>query len=134
MIDGVLPLAGASGDEGLSVLLVAGIGAAGVIVGAALTPISEWISRKDKLKSYKRNVYRNFLDHAYWYRSEGVAEKKRQQRAEKYVADYHRIQMIAGPRVQQATRDLREPGSLTPEREAEVLDAFKSEVGVGGLG
>lgn len=104
-----------------------------MIVGAALTPVSEWISRKDKLKSYKRNVYRNFLDHAYWYRSKEISGKKRQERAEKYVADYHRIQMIAGPQVQQATRGLREPGSLTPEREAEVLAAFKSEVGAGGL-
>jgi hypothetical protein len=127
------PLAAAT-DEGISVLLVAAIGAAGVIVGAALTPISEWISRKDKMKGYKRNVYRNFLDHAYWYANEDISDKKRQERAEKYVADYHRILMIAGPTVQAViTEDLKEPGSLTPEIEKRVLAAFKAELGKGGL-
>jgi hypothetical protein len=124
----------AAADDGLSVWLAAGIGAAGVIVGAAVTPFGEWLKRKDELKGYKRNIYRNYLDHAYWYRSEALPEQERQKRAERYVADYHRIQLIGGPAVRAATQDLQEPGSLTVDREKDVIAAFKEELGVGGIG
>jgi hypothetical protein len=134
MVTSSLATAAASTDEGVAVLLVAGIGAAGVIVGAALTPLSEWFTRKDKLKTYKREIFRNFLDHAYWCRSTDLTEKDRKERAELYVADFHRIRLIAGPGVQAVvTDDLRQPGSLTVEREKALIDAFKAELGIGGL-
>lgn len=129
----IFSIAAATSSDGLLVLVGTVVGVAGTIVVAGLTPLGEWIKRKDSLKSYRRNVYRNFLDHAYWYRDGSIDESKRRERAEKYVADWHRIQLIAGPEVQAKTRSLRDPGSLMPEAEDALIDAFKRELHVGGL-
>lgn len=105
----------------------------GVVLGAAITPLSERFARRDELKSYKRNVYRNFLDHAYWYRRLPEGEE-RTKRAIKYVADWHRIQLITDDgAVLEAVAGLKEAGSLTESLEPDVLAAFKSEIGSKGL-
>jgi hypothetical protein len=131
MLD-ILPIA----DNQVSVgffLAAAALAPIGVVVGAAVVPISERISRRDSLKSYKRNVYRNFLDHAYWYRSLPDGDE-RQKRAVKYVADWHRIQLITEDAEVLAVVDgLQQEGSLTAEMEPKVLRAFKNEVGTKGL-
>lgn len=133
MIDGGLPAAAASSSDGVLVLAGAAIGVIGTTLAAGLTPIGEWIKRKDGLKSYRRNVYRNFLDHAYWYRDKGISDEDRYDRAKKYVADWHRIQLIGGREIQAKTKLLRKPGSLTPDEEEELIEAFKRELRVGGL-
>lgn len=105
----------------------------GVVLGAAITPLSERLTRRDALKSYKRNIYRNYLDHAYWYRRLPDGEE-RTKRDVKYVADWHRIQLITDDRgVLDAIEDLKDAGSLTEAKEPAVLAAFKSEIGSKGL-
>jgi hypothetical protein len=129
---GILPIA----DNQVSVgffLIAAALAPIGVVVGAAVVPLSERIARRDSLKSYKRNVYRNFLDHAYWYRRLPDGDE-RQKRAVKYVADWHRIQLITeDAEVLAAVEGLQQEGSLTEKMEPEVLRAFKNEVGTKGL-
>ena len=129
---GFLPVA----DNQVSVeffLIAAALAPIGVVVGAAVVPISERIARRDSLKSYKRNVYRNFLDHAYWHRRLPDGDE-RQKRAVKYVADWHRIQLITeDAEVLAAVDGLQEEGSLTEKMEPQVLQAFKNEVGTKGL-
>lgn len=129
---GFLPIA----DNQVSVgffLAAAALAPIGVVVGAAVVPLSERIARRDSLKSYKRNVYRNFLDHAYWYRRLPDGDE-RQKRAVKYVADWHRIQLITeDAEVLAAVDGLQQEGSLTEEMEPKVLRAFKNEVGTKGL-
>lgn len=128
-----LPIAGTNSTDGALVLAGAVVGAVGTVLVAGITPIGEWISRKDSLKSYRRNVYRNFLDHAYWHREGSLDDDNRQERAEKYVADWHRIQLIGGSDVRAATKGLRSPGSLTPEKESNLITVFQRELKVGGL-
>ncbi len=129
---GFLPIA----DNQVSVgffLAAAALAPIGVVVGAAVAPLSERIARQDSLKSYKRNVYRNFLDHAYWYRRLPDGDE-RQKRAVKYVADWHRIQLITeDAEVLAVVNGLQQEGSLTEEMEPKVLRTFKNEVGTKGL-
>jgi hypothetical protein len=102
--------AGKSGDvPWWALVVISAVTALGVVVGAVVAPIGEKITRRDKLKTYKRNIYRNFLDHAYWYRSEKLSDEKQQERAEKYLADWHRIRLIAGPQSAQADRVATRP-------------------------
>jgi hypothetical protein len=133
MVIDSLPIADGSSSDSALVLIGAVIGAATTIIVAGVTPIGEWINRKDSLKSYRRNVYRNFLDHAYWYRDESLDDDKRQERAEKYVADWHRIQLIGGPEVQAATKGLQAPGCLSPDKEPYLISVFQRELKIGGL-
>ncbi len=133
MIIDAIPIAAATSSDGVLVLVGAVVGAVATIVVAGLTPVGEWIKRKDSLKSYRRNVYRNFLDHAYWLRDKSLSKDKRQERAEKYVADWHRIQLIGGTEVQAKAKALRDPGSLKPKMEDDLIKAFKRELRVGGL-
>lgn len=116
------------------VLAAAALAPVGVILGAVITPVSERLTRKDKVKSYKRNIYRNFLDHGYWYRHlDDGAEKDK--RAVLYVADWHRIRLISDDDdVLSAVEGMREPGSLTEQKEVAVLQAFIKGIGRKGLG
>lgn len=131
-----LVLAQASDGGGVSawaLVATAVLAPLGVVLGAAITPLGEALTRKDKLKSYMRNIYRNFLDHGYWYRRLPDGEKK-DKRAVDYVADWHRIRLITDDSgVLKAIEGLREPGSLTEANETAVMDAFSNEIGSKGL-
>jgi hypothetical protein len=131
----VLLVAGSapSGATGVILIATTGVTAIGVILSAGFGPLSEYLTRRDNLRTYKRTIYRNFLDHAYWCRSEGLSDDKRRERAESYVADWHRIRLIADEEVLAAIAGLREPGSLTAENETPVIESFAAELGIRGL-
>ena len=97
-----------------------------------MAPVVDRMKRRDDLKTYKRNIYRNFLDHAYWYgRLDG---EEKQKRAEKYVADWHRIRLITNDNtIIDLIRDLRNPANFTDDHAIRLLDAFAAELGTGGL-
>ncbi len=126
-----------SGVTGTWLVITTTITALGVI-GAAVVAFFDRRGafkreRDDALLTYKRNIYRNFLDHAYWYRSEALSPQERQKRAEKYVADWHRIQLIAGPKVRNVTATWMEQGSLAPQDDEVLIAAFKEDLGLGGI-
>ena len=47
------------------VVLTATLGLIGGLAGSAIPEVGARFVRRDKLKSYRRNIYRNFLDHGY---------------------------------------------------------------------
>src|ERR1700753_629379 len=87
-------LAAASDGTSWPLILTTGLTAFGAFLGAALSPFGDFLARKDKLKSYKRNIYRNFLDHGYWCLHGGLEGGALRKREEKYIADWHRIRLI----------------------------------------
>src|SRR5689334_12762076 len=126
-----LPIA-ADSDTSWLLVFTTGLTALGVIIGAAITPLGDLLTRKDQLKGYKRNIYRNFLDHGYWYLNGKLDDEERLNRAKKYVADWHRIRLIAeNPEVLRLTANIREPESFTDDRAKELLEAFTREIGSG---
>jgi hypothetical protein len=130
----LLPIAAETSTSWI-VVASAGFTALGVILGAAITPFGEMLTRKDQLKGYKRNIYRNFLDHGYWYlHGSNLSPKQRQKRAELYIADWHRIRLIAkNDEVLRLTANIREPSKFTDLRAEELLDAFAREIRSGGI-
>jgi hypothetical protein len=123
-----------TGTAGWLLVFTTGITALGVVGAAGVTAWNEVRKGKDNLKTYKRNIYRNFLDHAYWYRDETLSDEDRAERARLYVADWHRIWLIAPETVRSTVDGLREPGSLTDENEKPVIAAFTEDLGLRGLG
>jgi hypothetical protein len=109
----------------------------GLIGGLAVALVAPWadnITRRDQLKGYKRNIYRNFLDHGYWYHHPEEDEKGKNWRAVSYVADWHRIQLITDDaQVQALIADIREPEKFCDKVAGQLLEAFKKEIGTGGL-
>lgn len=105
-------------------VLVGVISAVGGLVAALVGPLRDLITRRDKLKTYKRNVYRNFLDHAYWLRllDKDADPDAWQERAEKYLADYRRIMFLSdNPELTERVKRFKQPGSL-PEAEEDALE------------
>jgi hypothetical protein len=110
------------------------IGLAGGLAAALVGPWGEGLTRRDQLKSYKRNVYRNFLDHGYWYQRPDRDTKAQKERGVLYVADWHRIQLITeDAEVARVIKTIGEPEDFNDEIAKQVLEAFKKELGSGGL-
>jgi hypothetical protein len=110
------------------------LGLLGGLAVALVAPWAESITRKDQLKGYKRNIYRNFLDHGYWYLHPEEDDKEKKWRAVRYVADWHRIQLITNDAdVEALIKDIREPETFSDEIAETLLPAFKKEIGTGGL-
>lgn len=130
-------MAGASDSSSATstiLIVTTGLTAIGVILGAAIAPLGDFLTRKDQLKGYKRNIYRNFLDHGYWYLHGELSDEERRKRAALYIADWHRIRLIAEDEdVLRLTKEIREPESFTDERARALLAAFATEIGVGGI-
>lgn len=75
-----------------SLVITAALGVLATLGAALVGPWGEGITRKDELRSYKRNIYRNFLDHGYWFvHGDAADEKEHHRRAVHYVADWHRM-------------------------------------------
>jgi hypothetical protein len=122
------------GGTSLALVVTTGLTAVGAIVGAAISPFGDFLARKEKLKSYKRNIYRNFLDHGYWCLHGELKGERLRKREEKYIADWHRIQLITeDPEVKRLTGDIRTPEKFSDERAEELLEAFSVEIGSGGI-
>jgi type II secretory pathway pseudopilin PulG len=117
------------------------VGLAGVVIGAlaaGIAPIIQAVrersTRADDVKRYKRLVYRNFLDHAYWYRTLPDGDEKHD-RHKKYTADWYRIRLISEDQaVRDAVTPLQSPVSITDEIEKHLFTLFTREIGQGGLG
>lgn len=126
-----------AGTTGTLLVITTTITALGVLGAAALAIYGQRSSfrrdKEDAVLSYKRHIYRNYLDHAYWYRSESLSDEERQKRAEKYVADWHRIQLIADSEVRELTKPWKKEGSLSVADEEPLIEAFKRELGLRGL-
>lgn len=115
-------------------VVTTGLTALGVILGAAITPLGDFLTRKDQLKGYKRNIYRNFLDHGYWCLHGGFEGETLRAREEQYIADWHRIRLITDDReVLRLIVDIRKPRNFSNERAEELLAAFSDEIGSGGI-
>jgi hypothetical protein len=124
----------ADGTTSGILIVTTGLTALGVILGAAIKPLGDFLTRKDQLKGYKRNIYRNFLDHGYWFLHGNLSPEDRQKRAESYLADWHRIRLIAEDgEVLRLTNDIREPEKFTDQRADDLLNAFSHELGSGGI-
>jgi hypothetical protein len=114
---------------------------AGVVVGAlsaAIAPtvqfVRERLNREDDVKQYKRIVYRNFLDHGFWYRTLPNGDEKTE-RHKKYTADWYRIQLITEDQaVRDAVNGLGNPANLDDKTEKRLIAVFVAEIGEGGLG
>ena len=131
MLDpGVIAAASESGSgiPAWALVATAAVTAVGTAAGAFTAPLVDRTKRRDDLKKYKRNIYRNFLDHAYWYgRLDG---EKKQKRAEWYVADWHRIRLITSDAtILGLIKDVRDPANFTDALAINLLDAFAAELG-----
>jgi hypothetical protein len=106
----------------------AGISAVGVIAAAALSPFAQRLSRRDSMRTYKRELYRNFLDHGFWLRALSNGEDDWKGRARSYTADFYRIQLLAGDELLEVIRKYREPGSLDVAAEERLLGEMKRDL------
>jgi len=130
------PVSAASGGDVSVWVALAGVvlGALSAAFAPLISIISDRFTRADDVKKYKRIVYRNFLDHGYWYRALPEGDEKRD-RHKKYTADWFRIRLISDDKaVREAVIPLREPEKLTEDKERELFEVFSREIKRGGLG
>jgi hypothetical protein len=117
-----------------SLLVVAAIGVAGSALAGWLPLWGERLKRKDGMRTYKRETYRNLLDHAYWLeRGEKHDAKPRQEREELYVADWHRVRLLGGDDVTKELQGLKTPGSLTDEIAQRLIPILERDLGGKGF-
>ena len=113
----------------------------GVVIGGALASIPAIVQaigrrseREEEVNTYKRMIYRNFLNHAYWWRHLEDGSEKHKRHTE-YTADWFRIRlMTTDHEILEAVEPLRDDIELVARVEPRLLELFAQDVGQGGLG